>query len=369
METQSLSLSERWRLLREKNPKLRTRNAATTLGVTEAQLLATGCGGGHVVRLSVSWRDFLPKELPTLGLVRAITRNEHVVHERMGLYKNPSFKEAHPVGLFVGEDIDLRLFLHHWCVAFSVTDGEAEKKQHSLQFFDHHGTALHKIYLTEQSNLQSFLRITDAYKAENQSSIQPSTESKSRAHGVGRDEKSPNPLDVNSFQAAWLQLRDTHDFHLLLRRFSLSRLEALRHAPAACADAPSRRHALRVRNTAFRVVLTEAAASGLPIMVFVGNEGMLQIHTGCVEKLLDTKEWFNILDPHFNLHVREAAIHQSWIVRKPTEDGTVSSLEIFDEKGALLCTLFGKRKPGIKEDLRWRSILDALEGTHADTAS
>ncbi len=39
----------------------------------------------------------------------ALTRNDSVVHERKDTYLNPSLNSGH-VGLFVGEDIDLRIF-------------------------------------------------------------------------------------------------------------------------------------------------------------------------------------------------------------------------------------------------------------------
>jgi hypothetical protein len=44
--------------------------------------------------------------------------------------------------------------------------------------------------------------------------------------------------------------------------------------------------------------------------------------------------WLNVLDPGFNLHLREDLIASAWIVRKPTADGVVSSLELFDAGGA-----------------------------------
>lgn len=342
---------------------MRIRHAAETLGVSEAQLLATSCGTG-VVRLSVVWRNFLSKELPALGVVKAITRNDHVVHERVGAYKNPSFKEKSPVGLFVGEDIDLRLFLHHWHLAFSVTEDLPGKKRYSLQFFNHQGMALHKVYLSAQSDLSAFSRITDAYKSADQSVEQPPIQPPAGGGHRGRETSTKKALDVTAFQAAWLGLKDTHDFHLLLQKFGLNRLDALSHAPRGYQGAPSGCYALRLNDSAFRSLLTEVAIAQIPIMVFVGNQGMLQIHTGHVKKVVDARGWFNVLDPDFNLHVREEAIAQSWLVRKPTEDGMVSSLEIFDKKGELLCTLFGKRKPGIKEDLAWRQVLDALEDTH-----
>jgi putative hemin transport protein len=113
-------------------------------------------------------------------------------------------------------------------------------------------------------------------------------------------------------------------------------------------------------NDSARRMMEAASASGLPIMVFVGNPGMIQIHTGPVKRLVPTGPWFNVLDPMFNLHMREDAIASSWLVRKPSVDGTVTSLELFDKDGELIVSFFGKRKPGNPELQEWRSLAESL---------
>ena len=62
-----------------------------------------------------------------------------------------------------------------------------------------------------------------------------------------------------------------------------------------------------------------------------------------------------------NLHVREAAITQAWVVRKPSADGMITALECYDAKGEQLVQLFGKRKPGIPELEHWRAIIGKAE--------
>jgi putative hemin transport protein len=70
--------------------------------------------------------------------------------------------------------------------------------------------------------------------------------------------------------------------------------------------------------------------------------------------------WLNVLDPTFNLHLREDAIASSWVVRKPTRDGDVTSLELFDAAGFCFAQLFGQRKPGVPELESWRAVLQVL---------
>jgi putative hemin transport protein len=64
------------------------------------------------------------------------------------------------------------------------------------------------------------------------------------------------------------------------------------------------------------------------------------------------------MDPAFNLHLHSPGIEEVWLVRKPTEDGTVTSIEAFDAEGELVLMLFGKRKPGQAEDPAWRELAE-----------
>ena len=108
-------------------------------------------------------------------------------------------------------------------------------------------------------------------------------------------------------------------------------------------------------------VLNSVAEIGTPIMAFVGNRGIVQIYTGRVHRLLSTGEWFNVLDPHFNLHMRTGEMTQVWVVRRPSEDGDITSLDAFNADGELVLSLFGERKPGKAELPAWRDLLAQIE--------
>jgi putative hemin transport protein len=200
MSSITLSLKEIYQNFQNENPKVRIRDAAKQLGVSEAELLATSIGEG-VVRLSGDFRELM-KQIPSLGYVMALTRNESCVHERKGKYEKVSFNNH--VGLVLGEDIDLRLFMSHWKFGFAV---DAQNK--SLQFFDENGNAVHKIFLQENSNLEAYQNIVTAFRDNEQSSI---LEVIPEIEFVA---PSANPdLDVEAFQEAWLKLEDTHQFFL-----------------------------------------------------------------------------------------------------------------------------------------------------------
>ncbi|MGL5235742.1 MAG: hemin-degrading factor [Empedobacter falsenii] len=339
-------LKQQWKDLKANQPKIRIRNAAKELGVSEMELLATQLGD-NVTKLKPEFAAIL-QEIESLGKVMALTRNNECVHERKGIYLNPDFSSPH-AQLFVGEDIDMRIFLNHWKTAFAVVEKSEHGERKSLQFFGKDGEAIHKIYLVPQSNVEAFDALVENYKNEDQQTI-PTTEIIENKV----TEKPDNEIDVEGFQQAWVELKDTHNFFMMLRKFGVTRTQALRLAPTDY-------HAKQISNEAIVQFLEKSAELQTPIMVFTGNKGNIQIHTGEIKRTMWHENWFNILDPDFNMHLDMSKIASTWIVRKPTEDGIVTAIEVFNDKGEIIVQFFGKRKPGIPELEQWREIVAELK--------
>lgn len=336
------SLKQGWAMLKEQTPGLRIRDAAHRLGVSEAELLATDIGD-TVIRLQADWGELIAT-LESLGPIMALTRNDHAVHERKGTYRNIKINGA--MGLVLDEEIDLRLFLSRWHFGFAVTEPTKDGVRRSLQFFDRSGTAIHKIYLQENSDVEAFESLVRRYRSNDQHhhiEVEP-VES---THDLP-DER----IDFPGLFGEWREMKDTHEFFGLLRKYEAGRLQTLRHAPQDLVSP--------LPSSSLRNLLLTASAEGIPIMIFVSSPGVIQIHTGPVDRIVVTGPWLNVLDPRFNLHVREDAIATTWIVRKPTSDGIVTSMEVFDAEGHLIALLFGKRKPGMAESEQWRGIVEGL---------
>lgn len=332
-------LARRWRELSAAEPRLRARDAALRLGVSEAQLVATRCGHG-ATRLRPEWPALLAK-LGSLGPILALTRNEGAVHELDGPWSQASFRG--PMGIVQGGPIDLRLFLQSWHSGYALLD----EVRPSLQFFDAAGAAIHKVHARAETNLDALRALAQEFAAADQSASHALS-----APAPRKPERSDAEIDRAGLQAAWLGLKDTHEFYPLLQRFGVSRVQALRLAPAD--------HAWRVAVGAAQAVLESASTSQLPIMVFVGNQGAIQIFTGSVRRVSNTPGWLNVLDAGFNLHLREDSVAASWLVRKPTRDGDVHALELYDEQGELVVQFFGARKPGREEQPAWRALASGL---------
>ena len=335
-------LAARWNALRGEKPALRIRDAAATLGVSEAELVALGVGR-TATPLKADWRGIL-NDMPEVGRVMCLTRNEHCVHERHGRFEGVDVKGPH--GIVLGPDIDLRLFLGSWKHGFAVREPLKQGERLSLQFFDGAGDAVHKIYATEETDRPAFDALIARYTA-------APDDMKIVARTADTIDRPDAEIDVEGLRAAWLAMKDTHEFFGMLGKFKVGRVQALRLVGEDLArELPGR---------SLRAAFEAAAADGTPIMVFVGSHGCIQIHTGPVKRLVEAHGWFNVLDPDFNLHLREAGIARVFSVRKPTEDGIVTSIEAFDAHKRNILLMFGARKPGAPELEAWRAIVARVE--------
>lgn len=347
-----LKIREAFEALKQDNPRLRARNVSEELGIPEGQLLAAQTGN-KIIRLQNEMQEILTS-LEPLGEVMALTRNGACVHERKGVYTGGEFSKHGPmtIGLFNTPDIDLRLFMMHWKHVFSVEEND----RHSLQFFNKAGEAVHKIYLTDKSDKKAYNVLVDRFKSDDQSDTMVV-----EAYETVTKDLPDNEINWDDFRKAWKNMRDVHNFFPMLRKFKTGREQAFRKVGT--------NFAYEVDTNAARRVLDLARDRECEIMVFVGNKGCIQIHTGPVKKLVEHGPWYNVLDPEFNLHLNEEDIARIWVTKKPTDDGIITAVEVFDKNSELIVTFFGKRKPGQTELSLWREIVDAIPAKEAEHAA
>lgn len=347
MPTAAPDLIEREARLRAGGATPRMRDAADALGVPEAALLEARREAGAAERLARSDAPggFGPilMRLPEAGEIMTLVRNETCVHELTGRPAAPDIDG--PVGQFVGQ-IDLRLFLQHWAFAYRLDEDTRSGPRRSLQFFDTTGSAILKVYATAGTDRAAFDRIAADF-------ADPGAPLADFAPRSERAPEKPDPeIDADGLREAWDSLEMTHEFFLILRRFGVTRGQAMRLA------GPERARSVPVDT--IRQALDGAAGGGLPIMVFASNRGCMQIHAGPIRRVETVGPWLNILDPTFNLHLRADRIASAWVVRKPSVNGEIHSLELYDGAGDLACQIFGHRKAGEVERPDWRALVTGL---------
>ncbi len=358
------TLAERWDALRAAKPKLMIRDAASKLGVSEAELLATATGQS-VTRLQDdehAAREIMRRALD-LGTVLALTRNEHGVIERTGVAtrlkaqdtpaegtaQDPErvARERNIAGGYLGGEIDLRFTFSQWKHAFAVVQpGPDGVVKRSLQFFDASGTAVHQIYPKDAAAVPVFDKLVADFRHADQRGALTIVAAPPKPAALA-DAK----VDLAEFHQAWNDMSDVHQFNRLLTEFKITREQAFRLAPKGQAQ--------RVAPAAVRTLLDTAARQQLPIMSFLGNGAVIQIYSGTISKTAASGDWYNVLDPAFNLHLRDSAFNSGWVVKR----AGVTSVEFFDTNGELVVSFFGVRERGAPQPKGWTDLAASLPKT------
>lgn len=332
---------------RADNPKMRDRDLADKIGISEAQLVAAHVGD-TATRITADINRLLPA-LPQLGEVMALTRNESCVIEKVGIYEG--FRPGEHAALVLNEDIDLRIFPKHWVHAFAIEQETDRGMRRTIQVFDSAGDAVHKVFLRDGSNVEAWQKVAEDLKIEDQSD---------RLSVAPRKPTEPargTPDQADRLRAEWDKITDTHQFLMMTRRLKMNRLGAYRIA--------GQPYARRLSCDAVETLLYQAAERQIPIMVFVGNMGCIEIHTGPVHRIVEMGPWINVLDPGFDMHLRKDHIAEVYAVTKATRAGDTISVEAFDAEGGLIAQVFGvlRHEDGAG---RWNELVGELQTLQED---
>ncbi|MCR8825832.1 hemin-degrading factor [Pseudosulfitobacter koreensis] len=342
--------AETIRAARIEHANLRERDLADKLGITEAQLLAahTGQGVTHIA----PHPDTIIEIASSLGEVMALTRNISCVNEKVGSYGN--YTSGAHAAMVLNDKIDLRMFPIHWCHAFMVEKETDAGVRRSLQVFDAAGDAVHKIFMRGETHLAAW----DAAKFASALPDQPTQLDLAERTAPEAAKTNREKLDV--LQSEWSKMTDTHQFMRLTSKLRMNRLGAYR-----IVGAPFVRP---LATDAIDRMLNDVQAAGIEVMVFVGNRGCIQIHTGPIETLKPMGPWQNVMDPGFNLHLRLDHVAEVYAVDKPTQRGKAVSVEAFGADGALIFQVFGVRREDYDSRPAWREIVDNLPALELETA-
>jgi len=240
--------------------------------------------------------------------------------------------------------IEQRIFFSAWKFGFAVTNHTPRGEMRSFQFFDKAGDAVLKIFLQEKSNQDAYDQILIDFTSEDQN-----MELEIEAFPKPEFAKE---IDLESFTHDWENMKDTHDFFGMLRKYNVHRLDAVKWI--------NDKWAYEVDRLSARKIVETASAEKMPIMIFAGNKGNIQIHQGKVRTIRQMGNWLNVMDPDFNMHLNEDIIDSAFVVHKNTSDGLVSALELFDKEGEMIAQFFGLRKPGIPQLDTWKQLIDRL---------
>lgn len=330
------------RQLRSQHPEMRERDFARIHAISEGELVAAEVGR-TAIRLEPNL-EVLLHGLSAVGEVMALTRNESAVHEKIGPYEKVVLGPM--ASMVLGAQIDLRIFPSRWAFGYAVEKtAEDGAIRRSLQFFDAQGMAVHKVHARPATNLEAWALLVANLRHADQVDTMVTVPAPA-APVLGA------PADAQTLRSQWQAMTDTHQFFGLLKKLNLHRHDALQMAGEDLA--------WQLDAEAVKGLFDAVAGTDLPIMAFVGNHGCIQIHSGPVTKIQPMGPWINVLDETFHLHLRLDHIASVWAVRKPTSDGHVTSVEVYDANRELIIQFFGKRHEGDSELAGWRDVVENL---------
>lgn len=335
----------RYLQLKQQHPKKYARDLAAMMDISEAELTAARVG--HQAQPLRPAMAQLLHALAAVGETKCITRNEYAVHEQLGTFSNIQIGD-HAGIVLNPRALDLRLFVNQWASVFHLQEMTGHGERHSIQFFDRQGDAVLKVYATDNTDMGAWQQLLKDYHSEPTSafSVEPAVAP-----------ASASEFDAELLEREWRAMTDVHQFFRLLKKHSVTRQQAF--------HAVSRDLAQQVSNGALAALLETVRQDANEIMIFVSNRACTQIFTGKIEKLMPMDNWLNIFNPAFTLHLQEQRIAESWITRKPTADGIVTSLELFAADGTQIAQLYGQRSEGQAEQTRWREQLATLSAEDA----
>lgn len=338
-----IAILDAFRSLRSSSPTTPAIVLAERLDISEGKLQAARLGE-DVVTINLS-----PKALATrfniLGHVKALTRSRHAVLEQQGCY--PLLQGGAHAGLMLDPGgLDLRLMFGHWHWACLIRDTLPSGERLSVQVFDRHGRAVHKVFSLSDPAPEAWQTLWDEGTSDSPDFV-----------GQAEPDLPDAPAQVPPTLAEdWARLNDVHQFFGLLRRHRLTRHQA---------NTLMEGHFTRaVPKSSVEQLLNKAASNGLSIMLFVGSPGCVQIRTGTVPQPVRARGWLNLFAEDATLHLDDGGIESVWEVHKPNRDGGVTSLEAFDARGELVLQVYGERREGNAESSSWRALLEKLGRPH-----
>lgn len=299
--------------------------------------------------LAVALRpDFITlfEYLPNLGEIETLVTNCAVRYQQKGQYSPARWQKT--TGLVLNpRALDQRLFSSEWQSLFAIqTDSSV-----ALQIFDNQGLPVMTIRPTPLTNLVEWKKIIEFFQWEKPEA--PRIQAKDTIKPA-----AATPHLTIDLEMQWRAMTDVHQFFGLLRQNKLSRQQAFRLVPEDLA--------CQVDKLAIVSLIKKICNDGNEIMIFVTNNGCIQIFTGSVQQVLFQNGNLEIKAEQSTINIDTAQISESWLTRKPSEGGHVTSLELFNDKGEQIAQLYGQRTEGQAEQTTWRKQVEALaplEGT------
>ena len=290
-----LDLKINWESLLKNDNNLRIRDAASKLGVSEAELLSTEIGDTTSYLSIDNYYEFF-KNILKLNKVMFLVRNDFVVHEKIITALSYILKENYIMSKDGNRLIDVNF--NNIKYAFFQKKKHKKIELKSFQLFDNNGNSIIKIYLKDD-NHNPFDKIAEKYKKKYLYELQ------------SQDLTLQNNSNYYTFQ-------DINVFYKQRQTNS---------------------HSHKIAGENFRSIIDKVSDYKIKIQIILVSKNIIQYHEDKLIKIVDYGPWYNILDKNFNLHILEKKIHHLEIHNLSTSEIDYHLINVLDENDNTILTL------------------------------
>ena len=253
---------------------LRIYDIAKKLKYSEAELLSTQLGTKLKYLKINNAFDFF-NEIKKLKKVMFLTRNNDVVHEKIVICKKLDYINGRNFVIRYNKE-PLVLFNENlWAHVFSEHRVQRNKDLRSIQLFNSGGNAILKIYL-KSNCIEQFNKIIAKYEVPYNYELQSDLET------------SSNKIDDNLLKLAMSSIKwnQTVPSKVYIKKNITSK-------------------------GLLKRILQYIAKNNLDLGIYILGFSSIQYFEGKIHKLVDYKDWFNILDPEFNLQIKASILEKN----------------------------------------------------------
>ena len=282
-----IQLKDEWEKFKSNpdNRKIRIRDAAFKLGVSEAELLSAEIDNESTFYLKVDSALIFLKSLLDIDRIMLLIRNDYVVHEKTVDCQDIDFDIDFIYFKNKNKDILLKFTIESISHIFFQKKMHAGKELRSFQLFNDNGNSILKIYLKGKSK-NRFDKIANDYKAEYKYELQQLE---------GRVSNSNIKVKIPLIN-----------------------------------DSSYSKEAVRLEGSILRRLLNKASDDKSPMQIHAIGLNSIQYHRDIVKNIVDYGPWINVIDKNFNVHILENELSQCILFKYNQNNKEIYSIEFFD---------------------------------------